>query len=238
MCIRDRAIGAALKTGGNTSVTLVHLPGLNHLFQTATTGSPSEYTRIEETMSPAALDAITDTVPLTVKQDPRVKVPLASLSEQLSLQMALGDGMKRSYEALQQVHDLRRQLREIGARLESDLDGKQTLASVRALDERAQALQGRDPRSADPDAGFALAAGSGPASLATLNATFATLATIAGGADAAPTLQAREMFKEQRRDLGTQLAAWSLITSTQIPDLNRTLRERGLPAITIGESGK
>jgi len=48
------------------------------------------------------------TVPLTVKQDPRVKVPLASLSEQLSLQMALGDGMKRSYEALQQVHDLRR----------------------------------------------------------------------------------------------------------------------------------
>lgn len=178
------------------------------------------------------------TAPLTVKQDPRVKVPLASLSEQLSLQMALGDGMKRSYEALQQVHDLRRQLGEIGARLESDLDGKQTLASVRALDERAQALQGRDPRSADPDAGFALAAGSGPASLATLNATFATLATIAGGADAAPTLQAREMFKEQRRDLGTQLAAWSLITSTQIPDLNRTLRERGLPAITIGESGK
>jgi len=54
------AIGAALKTGGNTSVTLVHLPGLNHLFQTATTGSPSEYTRIEETMSPAALDAITE----------------------------------------------------------------------------------------------------------------------------------------------------------------------------------
>ena len=54
------AIGAALKTGGNTSVTLVHLPGLNHLFQTATTGSPSEYTRIEETMSPVALDAITE----------------------------------------------------------------------------------------------------------------------------------------------------------------------------------
>lgn len=54
------AIGAALKAGGNTNVTLVHLPGLNHLFQTAATGSPSEYTRIEETMSPAALDAVTE----------------------------------------------------------------------------------------------------------------------------------------------------------------------------------
>jgi hypothetical protein len=178
------------------------------------------------------------TAPLTVKQDPRVKVPLASLSEQLSFQMALGDGMKRSYDALEQIRDVRRQLSEIGSRLERDPDGKPMLAGVRALDERARTLQGRDPRAADPDAGFALAAGSGPASLATLNATFAALATIAGGADAAPTLPAREMFREQRRHLGTQLGAWSLITSSQIPDLNRTLRDRGLPAITIGKSGK
>lgn len=54
------AIDAALKAGGNGSVTLVRLPGLNHLFQTATTGSPSEYTSIEETMSLAALNAVTE----------------------------------------------------------------------------------------------------------------------------------------------------------------------------------
>ena len=51
---------AALKAGGNRGVTLAHLPGLNHLFQTSTTGSPSEYTRIEETMSAAALNAVTE----------------------------------------------------------------------------------------------------------------------------------------------------------------------------------
>ena len=34
------------------------LPGLNHLFQTAETGSPEEYARIDETMAPAALAAI------------------------------------------------------------------------------------------------------------------------------------------------------------------------------------
>jgi len=54
------AIAAAFKSGGNTDTTLVHLPGLNHLFQTATTGSPSEYTRIEETMAPIALKTITE----------------------------------------------------------------------------------------------------------------------------------------------------------------------------------
>jgi len=36
------------------------LPGLNHLFQTAKTGSPSEYQNIEETFAPAALKIIAD----------------------------------------------------------------------------------------------------------------------------------------------------------------------------------
>lgn len=38
------------------------LPGLNHLFQTAETGAPDEYARIEETMAPAALSIIADWV--------------------------------------------------------------------------------------------------------------------------------------------------------------------------------
>ena len=36
------------------------LPGLNHLFQTAKTGSEYEYIRIEETISPQALKTISD----------------------------------------------------------------------------------------------------------------------------------------------------------------------------------
>ncbi len=40
------------------AIDLRVLPGLNHLFQTAETGSPEEYPRIDETMAPAALRAI------------------------------------------------------------------------------------------------------------------------------------------------------------------------------------
>jgi pimeloyl-ACP methyl ester carboxylesterase len=54
------AMAEAFKAGGNTKVTLVHLAGLNHLFQTAKTGTPMEYATIEETMAPAAMKAITD----------------------------------------------------------------------------------------------------------------------------------------------------------------------------------
>jgi pimeloyl-ACP methyl ester carboxylesterase len=54
------AIAAALKEGGNQKVQTRELPGLNHLFQTAQTGSPSEYAQIEETLAPAAMQQVAD----------------------------------------------------------------------------------------------------------------------------------------------------------------------------------
>jgi uncharacterized protein len=53
---------AALQAGGNHDYTVRVLPGLNHLFQQAKTGSPSEYGNIEETINPAALKAMGDWV--------------------------------------------------------------------------------------------------------------------------------------------------------------------------------
>ena len=53
-----KAIEMALKAGGNKNYTIKELPNLNHLLQTAETGSISEYGKIEETMSPAALQII------------------------------------------------------------------------------------------------------------------------------------------------------------------------------------
>ena len=55
-----RLIGEALKRGGNRDVTTMELEGLNHLFQTAVTGLPSEYGRIEETVAPVVLQTVAD----------------------------------------------------------------------------------------------------------------------------------------------------------------------------------
>ena len=52
------AIQQALQTGGNDHHRVEELPGLNHFFQTCATGSPVEYGRIEETMSPTVLSLI------------------------------------------------------------------------------------------------------------------------------------------------------------------------------------
>ncbi len=53
-------IEEALKSGGNRDYTIKEIPNLNHLFQTAQTGLPSEYVKIEETISPVALKIISD----------------------------------------------------------------------------------------------------------------------------------------------------------------------------------
>ncbi|MGB2626231.1 MAG: alpha/beta fold hydrolase [Candidatus Acidiferrum sp.] len=52
------AIRKSLEEGGNRDFEIDELPGLNHLFQTAKTGAPSEYSSIEETMSPIAMEKI------------------------------------------------------------------------------------------------------------------------------------------------------------------------------------
>lgn len=55
-----QAIENALKAAGNQDFEVAKLEGLNHLFQTAGTGSPSEYIKIDETFAPAALKKISE----------------------------------------------------------------------------------------------------------------------------------------------------------------------------------
>ena len=51
-------IRAAL--AGDRDVTVIEMPGLNHLFQHASTGSPVEYGAIEQTLAPELLQTVSD----------------------------------------------------------------------------------------------------------------------------------------------------------------------------------
>ncbi|MCP9768400.1 alpha/beta hydrolase [Lacihabitans sp. LS3-19] len=61
------AIEKSLKKGGNSDVTILEFPNLNHLFQESTTGSPKEYAKIEQTFAPVALESISTWVLKRVK---------------------------------------------------------------------------------------------------------------------------------------------------------------------------
>ena len=53
-------IEKALKEGGNKDFRTATLPKLNHLMQTAKTGSIAEYAQSSETMAPLAMNTISD----------------------------------------------------------------------------------------------------------------------------------------------------------------------------------
>jgi fermentation-respiration switch protein FrsA (DUF1100 family) len=57
-----RAIARALAAAGNTDFDIREMPGLNHLFQRCRTGLPSEYAKLEETMSPEVQQLVGDWV--------------------------------------------------------------------------------------------------------------------------------------------------------------------------------
>ena len=61
------AIQTALAKGGNQKVTIKELDKLNHLFQECETGSPSEYSEIEQTISPVALELMLNWINEQVK---------------------------------------------------------------------------------------------------------------------------------------------------------------------------
>lgn len=61
------AIKKAVTSGGNKNVTTKILPDLNHFFQECKTGLPSEYSSIEQTLSPIALEEISKWILLQVK---------------------------------------------------------------------------------------------------------------------------------------------------------------------------
>lgn len=63
-------IRKALEEGGNTDVTTLGVNGVNHLFQTARTGSPAEYAQITETFSPGVLGKVTSWVRQRTGLDP------------------------------------------------------------------------------------------------------------------------------------------------------------------------
>jgi dienelactone hydrolase len=63
------AISEALKKGRNKKVTVKEYSGLNHLFQECTTGSPAEYSVIEQTISPQVLKDLADWIKTIMNYD-------------------------------------------------------------------------------------------------------------------------------------------------------------------------
>ncbi|MEP6819650.1 MAG: hypothetical protein ABJA18_08960 [bacterium] len=169
------------------------------------------------------VDGHSYTSPLEVKMDPRVRVSALALGQQLALEIKVNDALKQSFDAVQQIKDLRAQLKGLQSKLNSDASAKPILDDIAALDKKAAELVAVEQTY--PPVGIV--------SAASLNGALGSLVVLVDGADAAPTAQAASAFGTYRRLLDQELAKWATLQARDLSALNTLLEQRQLPPITI-----
>lgn len=165
----------------------------------------------------------TYSAPLEVKMDPRVRVASLALSQQLQLEMKIIAGMKQSYDAVQQVSDLRSELKQLQARFSSDPSAKPLLGAIAALDKKAAELVAIEQTY--PPVGIV--------SAASLNGALGALLLQVESSDSAPTSQALGAFTTYRQLLDQQLSKWAMLKRRELSIVNILLEARGLEKISI-----
>ncbi len=163
------------------------------------------------------------TQPLSVKMDPRVRTPLAGLTQQFSTSKQLYDDVVESSEALEQIHALRRQVEQLRERAGQGA----THDALEAFDKKAAALAG----GGGGRGGGRFGAVGGPDTLTSLQGTLSMLLGLVQGADVAPTPQALAAAGERRKAFATLRERWRALQGQELASLNAQLKQDGLPEL-------
>ncbi len=161
----------------------------------------------------------TYTQPLTVKMDPRVNTSEAGLVRQFELETQIVAAMNGEYHALQEVRDLRAQLK----RLQGQTNNPRLASAITALDTKLSPLDG------NPTA----YGGAGGEGLTGLNGQLSYLLGVVDSADAPPTTQAAATFKELQQKAADFEMHWAAFKNQDVPALNKQLRTGRLPEIKV-----
>ena len=170
------------------------------------------------------------TQPFTLVKDPRVEASDADLQTQFAFLIEIRDRLSAVNDAINRLRALRDETRNWVERANGRAGGEavaeaatRLIADLTAIEE--ELIQTRWKSSRD-----ALTAPS------KLNVRLATLMGVVAGADAAPTVQAREVFASVWERAGAQLAQLDALVAREGPRFNALVRAWDLPALTLAGS--
>lgn len=163
--------------------------------------------------------------PLRVQLDPRVNAARAELTQQLELDQKIMNAVTASYQAHQQVADLRVVLAQREKSMAQNAGAKNALAAAKAFDQKAEKVEGKE------GGGFRF--GKPKPSFALLNSEFGGLASDVDGADMAPTEAMRTAYHDYCQDLNTTLAQWNALKGHDLTELNTQLTAAHLEPVPV-----
>jgi hypothetical protein len=173
------------------------------------------------------------TQPLAVKMDPRVKTPLADLVQQFQMVRQINMAQAQVSAAFGEANRLHEQLQALKARLPKASDQKALADEVEALDQKTMAIAG-----GTSGPGFFETEPSATTSLRSLTVALGQVARVVGSADVAPTADAVTAFQHDQQAMQQALAEWNKIKSKEVSRLNPSLKQAGLPPISLEEGKK
>jgi photosystem II stability/assembly factor-like uncharacterized protein len=161
----------------------------------------------------------TQTAPLKIVMDPRVKTSMADLAEQFKVSKAIYDDELAATKALHEITVLRDQLKAGSATLATDAASLQ--AKLNAI---AGAERGEGGRRGGP---------AGPPNLSGVRTQLARMEHSIQAADFAPTQAQIEAVELTAKPLPGLLAQWEALKKTDLKALNERLGREHLPLLTL-----
>ena len=178
------------------------------------------------------VDGKSQTAPLELKLDPRVKVEMADLQKQFDLQLAIREQLNRVYEAVNQIEDVCEQSVGMKKRLPENDSNRAVFTAADDLEKKLISV--RDPLinvkiSANED------------SLAyrpQLDGQLAFLSMIVGGySDSAPTEAAVQRFAVLKTQVDQALAQWRSVQQTDVAEFQKMAAGRGYQSVVVPAAG-
>ncbi len=166
------------------------------------------------------VDGKSSSAPLTIKMDPRVKTSMPGLEKKFQAEMRAASIMTESAQALLQGGSIRAQLEKLNAQADNP-----TKDAIAAIDTKLTGLLGA--------AGGFFAPPSQEATLRRVNGQAATLYQQVWQPDAEPTSPQMDALSTTDHDSSAVLKRWSEFKNTDLPALNRLLRESKVPEVQL-----
>jgi photosystem II stability/assembly factor-like uncharacterized protein len=164
---------------------------------------------------------------LEVRKDPRTQATQADLEKQYGLAVEIRDSLSQAHDVILRLRAVREQSKAAAARAKGTPQEKALSDAAEALDKKLTAVeealyQTKNKASEDP-LNFPIR----------LNNKMAWLASVVGGADAAPTDVSYVVFEDIKGKIGVQLQALKQILEADLPAFNALAREKELPAVVL-----
>ncbi len=168
------------------------------------------------------------TQPLEVKLDPRVKTPEADIQKEFDLDWKIYQRFNDLHIAVNQIRNLRAQLKELKARVGADPKYNPIVEAADSLDKSMLDVEGQLIQ-------YKMKSTEGNLNNPTmLNEMFYGLAQTVESADAPPTDQEIGVFNDLSGKLDQQLARWKALEEKDVPALNQLVSQAGIQVVSVG----